>query len=180
LFPLVLTREQCLEYRLPRTPIKDSEKRKEGFEERHGAGATELDALEALHPGELARIVGDAMARYYDSGLDGRVSGAAGSVCERLGEIQDDVLSHYNEQITALQKEHKALRTAFEKKAASLRDRTRELWQEIEADLEAETPDIDTADIPEAAAAEELAGPLFDSGRDYMEQLAAYKQFQGK
>jgi len=32
----------------------------------------------------------------------------------------------------------------------------------------------------EAAEAEELAGPLFDSRRDYMEQLDACKQFQGK
>jgi len=32
----------------------------------------------------------------------------------------------------------------------------------------------------EAAEAEEIAGPLFDSGWDYMEQLAAYKAFQGK
>jgi hypothetical protein len=51
--PIVLTHEQCRQYRLPRTPIKASENRAARFEARFGEGATELDALEALHPGEL-------------------------------------------------------------------------------------------------------------------------------
>ena len=54
--PVVLTEEQCIEYRLPRIPIKASEHRGAKFEERFGEGMTELDALEALHPGELQRI----------------------------------------------------------------------------------------------------------------------------
>jgi hypothetical protein len=62
--PLVLTREQVEAYALPRIPIKDSDVRKGHFEERHGEGAVELDALEALHPGELARVVEAAIDRY--------------------------------------------------------------------------------------------------------------------
>ena len=50
LIPLVLTPDQCRDYRLPRTPIKESERRKDRFEQTFGVGATELDALEALHP----------------------------------------------------------------------------------------------------------------------------------
>ena len=57
LIPLALTPDQCREYRLPRTPIKDTERRKDKFEQIFGVGATELDALEALHPGELARLL---------------------------------------------------------------------------------------------------------------------------
>jgi hypothetical protein len=49
---VLLTKEQCEEYRLPRSPIKESERRAARFEERFGEGTTELDALEALHPGE--------------------------------------------------------------------------------------------------------------------------------
>ena len=45
--PLVLTEEQCQRYRLPRSPIEEKERRKDTFEEKFGAGATELDALEA-------------------------------------------------------------------------------------------------------------------------------------
>jgi len=64
--PLMLTAEQCVEYNLPRTPIKDSDKRKAGFEFRHGTGATELDALEALHPGVMDNIIRDALRPYLD------------------------------------------------------------------------------------------------------------------
>jgi hypothetical protein len=46
--PLLLTEDQVQRYRLPRTPIKESERRAEKFEAVFGTGATELDALEAL------------------------------------------------------------------------------------------------------------------------------------
>ena len=40
------------------------------FEARFGDGATELDALEALHPGELGRILVQEIERYYDATLE--------------------------------------------------------------------------------------------------------------
>ena len=49
--PIALTYEQCNRYRLPRTPLKETEARAANFEARFGEGATELDALEALRPG---------------------------------------------------------------------------------------------------------------------------------
>src|SRR5947199_9661088 len=45
LFPVVLTLEQVRHYQLPRTPIKETERRRGGFETRSGEGAVELDAL---------------------------------------------------------------------------------------------------------------------------------------
>ena len=62
----MLTKQQCVDYQLPRTPIKESDRRKSGFEERHGEGATELDALEALHPGEMGDILQQAIGPYVD------------------------------------------------------------------------------------------------------------------
>jgi hypothetical protein len=53
LTPLALTREQVAQYALPRTPVKETDRRKGNFEAIHGEGAVELDALEALHPGVL-------------------------------------------------------------------------------------------------------------------------------
>lgn len=66
LIPLMLTAEQCQTYNLPRTPIKDTEKRKDKFEERHGVGATELDAMEALHPGTMREIIVSAVEPFFD------------------------------------------------------------------------------------------------------------------
>ena len=75
--PILLTHDQCIQYRLPRTPIKDTEKRAAAFEARFGEGATELDALEALHPGELERILVREIGRYYDADLNDRIDDAA-------------------------------------------------------------------------------------------------------
>lgn len=63
---IVLTKEQCREFELPRTPIKKTEKRKAGFEDKYGAGATELDALEAVHPGTLKKIIETAVFPYFN------------------------------------------------------------------------------------------------------------------
>lgn len=63
---IMLTPEQCQKYQLPRTPIKEKEKRKVGFEYRHGTGATELDALEAVYPGEMKKIIENVVLSYVD------------------------------------------------------------------------------------------------------------------
>lgn len=63
---VMLTADQCKSFQLPRTPIKDTEKRKDGFETRHGTGATELDALEALHSGEMTKIIANEISKYVD------------------------------------------------------------------------------------------------------------------
>ena len=70
LIPLALTPDQCREYRLPRTPIKDTERRKDKFEQTFGVGATELDALEALYPGELARLLDAEIDNFLDPDLE--------------------------------------------------------------------------------------------------------------
>ena len=73
----------------PRSRI--SERRAGKFEERFGEGATELDALEALHPGELAEIVTTEVGRYLDPTLGDRVWEAKWEVNRRLEEIEDEV-----------------------------------------------------------------------------------------
>ncbi|MBA3873379.1 MAG: hypothetical protein H0X30_29960 [Anaerolineae bacterium] len=64
---LVLTAETIQEYNLPRKPIKDTENRGEAA--LFGNGAVELDALEALYPGELGNIVNAALSEYYNQAV---------------------------------------------------------------------------------------------------------------
>src|SRR5262249_32910956 len=71
--PVALAHEQCAAYGLPRAPIKETERRAAKFEEQFGAGATELDALEALHPGELERILVREIRRYWNPDHDRQV-----------------------------------------------------------------------------------------------------------
>lgn len=90
---ILLTAEQCRQYKLPRTPIKEKEKRKLGFEYRHGTGATELDALEALHKGEMARIIKEVVLPYID--ID-----AWNEVIQKNDEIESKVREYLQDKIT--------------------------------------------------------------------------------
>ena len=101
LIPLALTADQCREYRLPR-PIKETERRKATFESTFGEGATELDALEALHPGELARLLNAEIDNWLDLCLDARSESVHRSLLNDLGIIEEEVRSRYEVQIALL------------------------------------------------------------------------------
>ena len=174
--PIVLTEDQCNAYRLPRTPIKETESRADRFEERFGSGATELDALEALHPGELERILVEEIERYYDDGLDGRIDAVVDEVQTELDDVNTKVSKQHAKAIKTLEAERKkvlAAITAFEKKA-------KPVLRKIERDLEDEAPDVDNFEWPEPDDGDEDDDPLFDSTRDYVEQVDRYKQHQEK
>jgi hypothetical protein len=180
LFPLVLTPRQVAEYCLPRTPIKESERRRAGFEVRHGEGATELDALEALRPGELERILTSAILRYYDNGLNDRVSAAIGELARDVEVVRRDVLSTHIVEISELRRRYEAIRAEFANRVADYNRDLGVLWETITEDLQAQTPDLDEYPIPTGREAAELGEGLYNSQRDYLEQIEVYKQFQGK
>ena len=50
----------------------------------------------------------------------------------------------------------------------------------ISEDLEMAAPHIGEHPIPDPAICNELDDALFDAKRDYIDQLAAYKEWQGK
>ena len=135
---VVLTPEQCRAYALPRTPIKKSESRKDAFEQRHGEGATELDALEANHPGELERILTKEILRYYDADLIEAHEAAADDVEAELRRISDRVHRRHAKDLKQLRAEYG--RWAKQAKA---------VWQAITSELEVAAPDPDAFDWPE-------------------------------
>ena len=93
-----------------------------------------------------------------------------------LDEINTKVRKRHAKAIKALEAERKkalAALAAFEKKAAPV-------LRKIERDLEAEAPDVDTYDWPEPAEGDEDPDPLFNSTREYVEQIDRYKLHQGK
>ena len=50
----------------------------------------------------------------------------------------------------------------------------------ISFEMEGKMPQITRDDVPEPESGEEIGGELYNSERDYLEQLRFYKQFQGK
>jgi hypothetical protein len=177
---IVLTEDQCRDYGLPRTPIKESERRANHFESQYGAGATELDALEALYPGKLRQIIEEAVLYYRDSFLEAKVCEEKAEIFNALNTIQEEVWNEYSEEIEEIRVEHEALEHEFNERMSGLGDKMKSVWQAISSKMEAKRPFITKNDIPKPEDGKELGEELYDSKRDYLEQLNWYKQFQGK
>jgi hypothetical protein len=189
---VVLTHDQCVEYQLPRTPLKESlEGRGTKFEERFGEGATELDALEAIHPGVLRGILVTEIERYFDADLADSIEEVVNEVEDDLDEIKSRILDHHADEIEALAKEREALNAEGTKEIEKVRqlmaakeqayhERAHQLLAAIAEELEAEAPDVDGYDWPEAAEGDEDPDPLYDSTRSYLDQIDRYRQHQGK
>jgi hypothetical protein len=179
--PVVLTYDQCVEYRLPRTPIKETEKRAEGFEKRFGEGATELDALEEIHPGELRNILVRELGRYLDLYLAKDVADKAAEIKDEISEINDRVHHEHRASLRKLQAAWKKIAVDHAKQVAAWSKVAKPVWRAIANDLDSQSPDPDCIDWPEPSQeADEDPDPLFDSTRDYVEQMDSYKSFQGK
>jgi hypothetical protein len=73
---VALTPDQVREYRLPSTPLKDTEKRGDAWQAAMGVEQTEIDALASLQPDLLRRLARDAIAPFYDYELERRVEDA--------------------------------------------------------------------------------------------------------
>lgn len=54
------------------------------------------------------------------------------------------------------------------------------MWSDLADALEARMPDVENYPCPEGEEREEVGDGLFNSQRTYLEQLHAYKTFQGK
>lgn len=180
LFPVVLTEEQTKQYRLPRVPIKETERRRDHFEQQHGEGATELDALEALRPGELERIMRCHIEQYYDTGLDAQVREMRAELEQALQRAQRDVLNAHQAEINAAKQELAEIARDFSPRMATYAAHVRQLWQAISADMQEAKPDLEEYPLPEASRVSELGAGLYNSRRSYLDQIDAYKQFQGK
>jgi hypothetical protein len=182
--PLVLTREQVIRYRLPRIPIKDTDSRKRAFEERHGEGAVELDALEALYPGELARLVEEAIRPYFDDNLEARLGTAEAAAAGEARSVWDEETADVHLVLVRIQAEAEAIAKKYKPRAeklardfgraiAPLRRRLALASQAVTEkaeNLQVELPDRPVAGI----AGTDESGWLFDSNREYLDQILAY------
>lgn len=148
---IVLTLDQVQRYNLPRTPIKITEKRAGTFEAAFGVGATELDALEALHPGRLAAIVATHLSDYYSQ--------------EALEAVQNMRRSLYN----LAQRQVEAITAKYTAEIEALKSYLDELEH---IHVEADDYLVDRFD---ATVEENDDDWLFDSSRTYGEQIVAYK-----
>jgi hypothetical protein len=174
---VVLTRKQVASYALPVIPIKDTDKRADNFTGKHGVdGAVELDALEGIHPGELARLVREAVEPWRDGTLESRLGDAADDAWEDASEAwqelsadlqreldqikaeADQVVQRHREAIDALNNELQPLRGRLKRFMKDAEDLSGDLDVDLPERPEAEEPDVDRPAF------------LFDSERGWLEQ----------
>jgi hypothetical protein len=184
---LALTHDQVVTYRLPRKMLQESDTRKRGFEERFGEGACELDALEALRPGELGRLVRAAIAPYRDPTLRDRLHDAADEAQELAEEAWDERLAPLREERDAIERDVRRLIADYTEDLQRLKDRLQEdmapleeraarLRQVVRDERERFTREVVLPERPEAETdAIDEEGWLYSSDRDYLTQLARYK-----
>jgi hypothetical protein len=183
---LALTRDQVAHYTLPRIPIKDSDLRKARFEEEHGEGAVELDALEAVVPGELERIVREAVAPYRDPDLADAYAardrqtrqGVAQAWRTHSATVREDLRTLQAEVATVLEHfagEYEDLRERQAQALAPYEDRLLDLAEAATALAQTFDPSLPACPASDLTAPDESHW-LFDSQRDYLTQLAHYQR----
>jgi hypothetical protein len=106
-----LTLEQCLALDLPSTPLKETELRSANWQAKFGREQTEIDALAALHPGELRRIAIEAVAPFFDFTLAQRVAEAEADWHEVAQQVLDDSPEYRAELVLFAERKHQALAT---------------------------------------------------------------------
>lgn len=184
---LLLKPETVEQFNLPPVPIKDTDRRRDNFEARHGEGAVELDALEALHPGALKDIVRQAVQRFWDddlqlatrdaveaveSLLDAAWSGASAGISDRLAEARDQAAAVYAKHQPRLQQIADAMVADLEPINSELES----VWQEY-VELVGNF-EVDLPGRPEALVEGPPADPLYDSDRGHEQQLLAYRRHE--
>ena len=185
LTPLGLTRAQVQHYRLPRIPIKESDTRKTGFEERYGEGAVELDALEALYPGELATIVREALDPYVDEALEARLQDAAADAQDQVADLWEEQTAAFRDRLANLQADTQAIYARYTQELEAIKRRLdhelapyakalEELRHEVWAAQDDFAPALPDRPPPQVWPPDESAW-LFDSQRTYAAQLCVYK-----
>jgi hypothetical protein len=182
LYPVAMTLDQVREYGLPSTPLKESERRADRWRQVMGHEQTEIDAMIALHPRELAQIARDAVEPFYDSTLEERTEEAKEEWHEKAEErmrshpAYEAGLEKLQQALDVLRGSERATATdavaAFE---AVQREVSLQLAAAIQLpDVEPPEPDYDVYFAPE---------PLFTCDDDYVSatrQLIDHKRLNGE
>jgi|SRR5215208_1352584 len=171
--PIVMSAEQAAKY----PPAPDT-------------GAVELDAMEELDPGLLARIVRENVAQFRDFNLASKVhENARAAKVAVVDAVQEEIA----EELAAVEEIKGEAEEIYERYRARLEELAAELDEELDPlderlethhqavreKLEALEPELPP--IPEGETEDDPddEGWLFDSRRDYLEQLGYYNNGYG-
>jgi hypothetical protein len=157
---VTVTPNQVQEYGLPYTPLKDSEKRADSWQQETGVAQTETDALsEEARPGLLRQITIEAIKPFYDETLDRRVAEAKTSWIGEAIEVIDRDLDSARLSV---------LRAQAARKLTEMQQQIQELSDQLRIDVD--DFDLPPIDVPRAVLDREPEIPLIDSRRPFADQ----------
>jgi hypothetical protein len=137
-------------------------------------GATE-DALEALHPGELARLLEAEIDNFLDADLERRVRRARYAETLPLDVIEEKVKAAHADEIEEMREGYEHIMSELD----DWKERAGALWQKITEELEDKLPDLSDVEIPRSEAPGETdTFVLYDSERDYCTQMDFYNAWK--
>jgi len=190
---LAVTTDQIIELDLPRKPFEEqkhlwAQTRAENFEKHLGEGGTELNAI---GDEKLAEIVEDRIREYRDEELRHDVALAGEEAQETLDEaieaLRDEfapALEEVREEVREVVERYRPLVERLNRRMGrelgSANRRRAILRQNIQDELD--ELDADLPEYPEGDATEpfEEEHYLFDTSRDYFEQMRYYRRHQGR
>jgi hypothetical protein len=168
-----LTVNQCAEWDLPSTPLKETERRADKWLSAMGREQTELDAAVALAPREFARVVEESLLQYFDVGLARRAREAR----EKLERAANERLADHLDP---------AAMAELSRTAQSRFAQIEVLVVEVNAELAIDPAEagIDTPPLPDVLVGDSKATtePLLDTSENWTEQtrrLIARKRYAG-
>ncbi len=153
LYPVALSLKQVIEYGLPDTPLKETEKRREKWMAAMHHEQTEIDSLCALHPEIMEQIARDAVKPFFDFTLAGRVK-----------EAQDAWYANANQKLQAHPRYLEAVE--YTRRANAQYNDAAALLREVNSRSDALIADVltqvPTLELPEPEITDEPADePLF-------------------
>jgi hypothetical protein len=145
--------------------MKETERRADKWRERFGVEQTEIDALATLRPQQLAQIVEEAVAPYWDQTLDERRIEAVREARKEAQQILAGIIAEKRERIDGAEAMLAKARAAANKVEAAIVP----ILTEIHAEATAAFREV-SLETPEAAPEGDVDVPLFCSARDWVEQ----------
>lgn len=166
-----LTLDQCRDWQLPSTPLKETERRGERWREAMKRDQTELDAAVALVPDQFAAVVEASLRQYFDDHARARATLARFELEEEAntrlaGQLGPEVLGE--------------IRASAQGRLEELGELARQVNEALHFDPEAigiVLPEAPTVVMGETT---EHGLPLFDSANDWGEatrRLIGRKQY---
>jgi hypothetical protein len=161
---VALTPDQVRQYGLPSTPLKPEEKRADRWREAMGVEQTEIDALASLQPELLKEIARDAIAPFWDTTLQSRVT---------LAKIRWEQAAQATIDQSIDQEQLARLRTEAEAKLTELREQIDAINDQLQ--LDASDFDLPPLVVPVAEIDEATMYPLplLDSSWSFIDQCKA-------